>query len=320
LARDSVELLSPLLDAIDQAMAEQKLHDPSQRDPELVAQALPWLKGINRYFGAEVRGWENVPRGEPFLVVGNHSGGLLTVDAAPFMARWIEMRGSEAPLFGLGYDLLFAYPAMGRLLPKLGLLPASRDNARRALDKGGAVMVFPGGDHEVFRPWTERHHVDFGGHTGFIELAIEAGVRVVPMTIHGSHESTFVLTRGEQIARLLGIDRLHVKVFPIIWNIPFGITPAFVPSLPLPSKITVQLGTPIDWSHYGPEQADDAEVRQACYDEITGIMEQALCDLAAERPHPVRSRLDEARPGKALQRAVRFLRRRSSGRTRSRSG
>ena len=41
---------------------------------------------------------------------------------------------------------------------------------------------------------------------GFIELAISAGVPVVPMTIHGAHETTFVLTRGHRIARELGVS------------------------------------------------------------------------------------------------------------------
>ena len=57
-----------------------------------------------------------------------------------------------------------------------------------------------------------------------------------------------MLTRGRRLAQRMGLTRLRVKVFPPIWNIPFGITPAFVPSFQLPAKVTIQLGEPLDWS------------------------------------------------------------------------
>ena len=143
---------------------------------------------------------------------------------------------------------------------------------------------------------------------GFVELAINAGVRVVPMTIHGAHESTFVLTRGRELARQLGLDRLRVKVFPMIWSFPFGPTPAFLPSVPLPSKVTVELGPPLDWTHHPVEAADDPAVLQACYEEVTGRMQEALDRLAGERPYPLLSRLNELRPSRAASRLFGMLR------------
>jgi 1-acyl-sn-glycerol-3-phosphate acyltransferase len=218
---------------------------------------------------------------------------MMTFDVAPLMLRWILERGPATPLYGLTYDLLFAYPGLGPLLRRLGCLPASHVNGQRALDKGASVVVFPGGDFEVFRHWNERNRIRFGGHMGFIELALHAGVRVVPMTIHGAHESTLVLTRGRHLASRVGLTRLRIKVFPVIWNIPFGITPAFVPSFPLPAKVTVCLGEPIDWRHIDPEQAEDPAILQACYDEVTGAMQATLDELAHERPHPLLARVAE---------------------------
>ena len=267
--------------------------DPFGRDPKLVRQLLPVFEVVNLYFGTEIRGWENLPEHGPFLVVGNHSGGLETNDAAFFATRWVRERGPDAPLYGLAYDLLFAYPGVGSLLRRLGIVPASHDNGQRALAMGAPLVVFPGGDYEVFRPWSERNRIRFGRHMGFVKLALETGVPVVPMTIHGAHQSTFVLTRGRWIARLTGIDRLHINVFPFVWNIPLGLTPAFVPSIVLPSKVTVQIGAPLDWSRHGPARADDPVVLRACYDEITGIMQADLDALARERPYPVIERLRE---------------------------
>jgi len=100
----------------------------------------------------------------------------------------------------------------------------------------------------------------------------------------------------------MGLTRLRIKVFPLIWNIPFGITPAFIPSIQLPAKVTIQLGEPLDWSHYGAEKARDPDVLQRCYDEITTIMQQTLDDLASEHPYPVLTRLNELRPINVLRR------------------
>lgn len=291
------------VDALDHATVEQIKRDPFQRDPATVRAYLPYIKAAASYFGTEIRGWKNLPDEGPCLIVGNHSGGAETTDAYGLMARWVEERGPEAPIYALAYDLLFAYPVVGPLLPKLGMLPANHDNGRRALERGAPVVVFPGGDHEVFRPWTHRNRIEFAGHKGFVSLAIAAGVPVVPMTIHGAHQSTFVLTRGDAIAKRLGLTRLRVKVLPLIVNIPFGITPAFVPSVPLPAKVTLALGRPLEWSRrYGPDQADDPEVLQRCYDEITGVMQATLDALAKEHPFPVLERLNELRPSRLARR------------------
>jgi 1-acyl-sn-glycerol-3-phosphate acyltransferase len=297
-------LMRPLVDAIDEAVKAELRQDPFQRDPTAVRVVLPLIKAVNRYFGAEVRGWENLPQNGAVLVVGNHSGGAQTIDVAPLLEHWIEDRGPRASLYMLGYDLLFAFPIVGPLWRKLGLLRASPSMARAALKRGAAVVVFPGGDYEVFRPWSKRNKIDFGGHTGFVELAIAARVPVVPMTIHGTHQSTIVLTRGRKIARWMGLERLHIKVFPFIWNIPLGVTPAFIPSLQLPAKVTVQFGEPLDWSHYGPEKAADPKVVQKCYGEITGVMQRTLDALAREHPYPVLSRLNELRPSRLVGRLI----------------
>ena len=299
----AVSLLQPVLDALDHATAAEIARDPFRHDPRFIRRQLPVLRAIAEYFDVEIRGWEQLPAQGPFLIVGNHSGGAETTDAVALLARWVDERGAEAPLYALAYNLLFAYPVIGRLLPKLGLLPASPENGRRALAQGAAVLVFPGGDNEVFRPWTHRNRVELAGHTGFVSLALSCGVPVVPMTIHGAHQSTFVLTRGDELARLLGLPRLRIKVFPLIVNIPFGITPAFVPSLQLPAKVTIELGRPLDWhQRFGPEQADDPAVLQQCYDEITGVMQATLDRLAQEHPYPVLERLNALRPSQVAKR------------------
>jgi 1-acyl-sn-glycerol-3-phosphate acyltransferase len=191
----------------------------------------------------------------------------------------------------LTYNLNFGLPALGKLLRSLGFVPASHENGAAALRRGAPVLVFPGGDEEVFRPWLQRNQIDLGGRMGFVSLAIRERVPVVPMTIHGTHESTFVLTRGHTLARLTGLHRLRIKVFPLIWNIPLGVTPAFVPTLQLPAKVTVEIGEPLNWQRFGVEHATDPDVLRTCYEEITMTMQRTLDRLVTENPYPVLTRL-----------------------------
>jgi 1-acyl-sn-glycerol-3-phosphate acyltransferase len=138
-----------------------------------------------------------------------------------------------------------------------------------------------------------------------VKLAIEAGVPVVPMTIHGAHESMFVLTRGTNLARRLGLNRVHVKILPLVLAVPVGISPFGLGAMRLPSKVTVQLGPPLDWSRYTAADAEDPEVLDRCYVEITGVMQSTLDSLHREHPHPIRERLSELRPRKIVRRMLR---------------
>ena len=150
------------------------------------------------------------------------------------------------------------------------------------------MLVYPGGDREACRPWTQRDRVDLGGHRGFVRLALRSGVPVVPVVAHGSHDSVVVVARGERVAAALGLGALRIKVFPIMLGPPFGLTTALLPPPPLPSSITVEFLPPIDWSGLGPAAADDPVVVARCADEVTGAMQAALDRLSRERAHPLR--------------------------------
>jgi hypothetical protein len=87
-----------------------------------------------------------------------------------------------------------------------------------------------------------------------------------------------------------------MRVAPILWQVPWGVSLALLPGFPLPAKITMQIGEPMDWSHLGPEAAEDPAVVDRCYAEITESMQASLTRLAAEHPYPVLSRLRSLLP------------------------
>jgi 1-acyl-sn-glycerol-3-phosphate acyltransferase len=268
-----------------------------QRDRRFVRGVPAVATAMTAYFRPTVRGLDRVPAEGPVLLAGNHSGGILMPDVMALFGAWIRRFGIDRPLRPLGFDLPFAIPGFGALLPKLGAIPACPANAEAALGRGDSVLVYPGGDRDDFRPWRDRHRIDLDHRTGFVRLALRTGVPLVPVVSHGSHESLVVLSRGDRIAAALRLDRLmRVKIFPVVVGWPLGIAPGWLPYVPLPAKVTVEVQPPIDFRARGLERdhAEDPDVVDACYREVEAVMQHALDRLAR---HPALPLLDP--PGRA---------------------
>jgi 1-acyl-sn-glycerol-3-phosphate acyltransferase len=261
----------------------------AERDPVFLRKARPVLERFAAYFRSEVRGFDRLPPEGPFLVVANHSGGQIPPDLPVLLTAWWRQRGEDERVYALFHSFFLGLPGVGRIMVRAGAVEASFDAAEEILRSGGILIDFPGGDREVFRPWRDRNRIDFGGRLGSVRLALRTRVPVVPCVSIGGHETLVVLARGERVARWLQIDRLfRIKVMPLVAGPPFGIVPGGIPTWPLPSKITVELGEPFDWSaRYGPDSADDDTVVRECYEELVQTMQSTLDRLAAERRFPV---------------------------------
>jgi 1-acyl-sn-glycerol-3-phosphate acyltransferase len=288
--RHGFSLLETFGERVDHAL-DQGLF---QRDPVFVARLMPVLERALAWFDAEVRGFENIPSDGPCMLVGNHSGFMYIPDFWALLRQWVTERGPDAPLYAMTYDLLFSIPGAAALARRVGAVPGSRANASRVLDAGLPLIVYPGGDAGAMRVWTQRNRVDFEGRTGFVRLALRHGVPVIPFVGHGSHDVVIVLASRRRMARHLGLDRFRVHAWPLFVGMPFGIATPLLPPPPLPAKVTVRVGEPIDWSQHGAAAADDPEVVRHCYAEILGRMQADLDDLAAEIPHPIAHRATSA--------------------------
>jgi len=280
-------VLSPLVTFLGRRIEHELAVPWFCRDNELVHRMIGTGERYASLFFPEVHGIENIPRNGPALVVGNHSGLFYMPDVFITGLAVVRRRGLDQPFYGLAYDLLFAIPGIERILRGLGGIPAGHEQAEAALAQGALVLVYPGGDYEACRPWSERDRVEFADHHGFVKLALRARVPVVPVVAYGAHHTVVILSRGERLARLLGLNLLRIKVFPILLGPPFGVNSFLTPPLPLPAAITVDFLPPIDWTHLGPEGADDEEVVEHCYGEITALMQATLDRLHAEHPHPL---------------------------------
>ena len=253
--------------------------DLDQRDPDYIRDQLPgtWLLA-SLYLRADVRGLDRIPAEGPVLLVGNHSGGNVPPDTFVFTLAFCSYFGVERPFYQLAHNLVVSAPPLG-WLRKFGTVAANPENAKLALKSGAALLVYPGGDYEVARPSWERHKVDFGGRTGYVRLAREAGVPIVPVASVGGQETALFLTRGQWLAKLLMTDKLlRVKGIPISISLPWGVNISdFAGHIPLPAKITIEVQEPIE------VDGDD----EAVNDKVLASLQAGVDRLAAERRFPV---------------------------------
>jgi 1-acyl-sn-glycerol-3-phosphate acyltransferase len=255
-------------------------------DPEYIRTTLPTLRMFSDvYHRADVRGLNNIPAEGPVLLVGNHSGGTLISDTFVFAQAFYDHFGPLRRFHQLAHDMVFQIPGVRGSLSRYGTVPASPENMGRALEREAALLVYPGGDHETYRPTWESAEIDFAGRSGFVSLAIEHDVPIVPVVAIGGQETALFLGRGRRFARALRLDSLlRLKVLPAQIGPPFGVTVLDLPGrIPLPAKITVRALPKIDLKKRLGAKPDIEEA----YELVTGKMQKALSDLDAERSLPV---------------------------------
>jgi 1-acyl-sn-glycerol-3-phosphate acyltransferase len=261
--------------------------DPfSLRDPVYIERTLPAIRLASQlYFRADVRGIDHIPAEGPVLLVGNHSGGTLIADTFVFGQHFVDHFGPGRPFYQLAHDLVFKLPGLRSLLERNGTVPASPDNMARALRRDAALLVYPGGDHETYRPSWESDQIDFAGRTGFVKLALKHRVPIVPVVSIGGQETALFLGQGRRLARALHVDRkLRLKVMPAAIGPPFGISFLDLPArIPLPAKISIRVLKPIDLRERLGQSPDPEEG----YELVTSTMQRMLTRLSGERTLPV---------------------------------
>ncbi|MFL6200148.1 MAG: lysophospholipid acyltransferase family protein [Thermoanaerobaculia bacterium] len=254
------------------------------RDPEFIRAVMPFNELAYRYyFRVEARGFENTPESGPFLLIGNHNGGISTPDTGMTAHAWYSCKGADAPIYGLVHPQIFDIPYLNVYAMKIGGIRAHPRAAMAALERGAPLLIYPGGGDDVYRTYDRRHEIVLSGRTAFVKLALRYGLPIVPIVTLGGHDSLIVLDDGKDLARALGLDRYGVERLPIALTLPWGLTVGVVPYWPLPIRIEIEVGTAISWQGLGPESARDREVVRACYLEVERAMQGMLDRMVAAR-------------------------------------
>jgi 1-acyl-sn-glycerol-3-phosphate acyltransferase len=258
-------------------------HETGKWDPGFTEQLVGAFRPlVRRWFRAEVRNVDNIPPAGGALVVSNHSGGMFTPDVMIFGSAFYDTFGYHRPLYTLAHYGLFIGPLDG-WFRRLGVIEASRENAAAALHSDAVVLVFPGGDFDAYRPTLTANTVDFNGRTGYVRTAIEAGVPIVPTVSIGAQETQLFLSRGNWLARRLGLTKARMDILPLSFGFPFGLSVIFPPNLPLPAKVVTEVLEPIDLTARFGEDPDVNEVDAY----VRSVMEGALKRLASQRRFPI---------------------------------
>jgi 1-acyl-sn-glycerol-3-phosphate acyltransferase len=235
-----------------------------------------------RWFRAEVRGLESFPPTGGALVVSNHSGGVLTPDWNVLAPALYGKFGYDRPLYTLAHYGVFFTPLRASL-SRLGVIHASRENAAEVLRSGAMLLVFPGGDYDAFRPTLGQNVIDFDGRTGYVRTAMQAGVPIVPAVSIGGQETQLFVSRGNWLAKRLGLKRIRIEILPVTIGFPFGLTVLFPANMPFPAKIVYQVLEPIDIAEKFGKDADVDEVDA----HVRSVMQTALDRLGRQRRFPV---------------------------------
>ncbi len=245
-----------------------------------------WNPLCDYWFRMEMEGWDNLPE-PPALLIGIHSGAPFVWDAWTVGVQWWRHFGSERPIHGTAHDALMAAPGVGTFFRKMGVLPASRESISAALDAGRDVALWPGGEVDSLRPWTQRDEAVLGGRKGFIRMAIKAGVPIVPISTVGGPDGMPVLTSGKKLAEWTGLAKFaRIKRMPVAISAPWGLSPAMLPEIPFPTKIRTAFQEPVEIDP-DPERADDQNYVQEKYYEVRDSIQVGMDRLARRRRFPI---------------------------------
>ena len=230
------------------------------------------------------------------MLVGNHNGAILPLDVMFALTAVHDHLGPDRIIHPLSHDGIFFHPTIRGYADRLGVLRASPTASAAVLDAGRVMLVYPGSDWDASRSFAERGLIELAGRKGFVRAAFAKRVAIVPVVSVGTHEQLIILTRGEGIARALHMPELmRTKTFPIGLALPWGLTSALLPYVPLPAQTTVAFGPPITFDALMPggitaatvaeaaAYASDPEMVDRGYALVSARMQAMLDELSAGR-------------------------------------
>ncbi len=228
----------------------------------------------DHWFRVEWEGLEKIPTDGGALLVANHAGAIPS--DAPVIMHGIETE-LERPVYGLADELFKKLPIAGTLWSRTGGVLAHPDNAYRLLrEQDQLVLVFPEGSKGPGKTFNERYRLRRFGRGGFVQIAMRAGVPVVPIAVVGAEESMPILANIRPLAKALGLPYMPITANMLAFG-PLGSTLWF------PAKFKLRVLDPV---HFDAEPDQPRYSRSKVMDESEAIRQQiqeALYDMLRSR-------------------------------------
>jgi 1-acyl-sn-glycerol-3-phosphate acyltransferase len=199
------------------------------------------------WFRAEWEGLERIPSSGGALLVANHAGAIPA--DAPVIMHGIEEE-LHRPVYGLADYWFRSLPVIGTAWSRGGGVPAHPDNAYRLLrEQQQLVLVFPEGTKGTGKLYSERYRLRRFGRGGFVEIAMRAGVPVVPIAVVGNEEAMPILARSARLAKLTGLPYAPLTANMLLLG-PLGLITYFPAKFKLRVLEPVSFDLPPDQERY----------------------------------------------------------------------
>ena len=219
----------------------------------------------DRYFRVDSLGADRIPACGPVILVANH-GGVLPVDAGMLCVD--VLRRTEPPRIPRAIMDHFVprLPLVSTWFARLGAVSGTRANAKRLLERGELVAIWPEGVSGPAKRFRDRYQIQRWA-VGFAELAIRYRAPVVPVAVIGAEESWPVMVKLP-ITRWFGAPYVPIPASPV----------------PLPTHYHIRYGMPIEL-HRGrtPDDAADPAIVAAAAGEVRVALEPLIVDARRAR-------------------------------------
>ena len=226
------------------------------------------------WFRAEWDGLDKIPTEGGALLVANHAGAIPS--DAPAIMHGIETELGR-PVYGLADHLFKALPVVGTMWARAGGVAAHPENAYRLLrEQNQLVLVFPEGGKGPGKTYSDRYKLRRFGRGGFVEIAMRAGVPVIPIAVVGAEESMPIVFKIPGLARALGAPYVPITANMMLMG-PLGALVYFPAKFRLQVLDPVTFDVPADQDRYSKSRImDEAE-------SIRVLLQETLYDMLRAR-------------------------------------
>ena len=167
---------------------------------------------------------------------------------------------------------------VGTAWSRVGGVAAHPENAYRLLrEQQQLVLVFPEGEKGPGKLYKDRYQLRRFGRGGFVEIAMRAGVPIVPIAVVGAEESMPIIAKIPAISKALNLPYFPITVNQLLFGPLLGLV------IYLPAKFKLRVLDPIHFD-VAPDQERYSKSRiMDVAEDVRVALQENLYDMLQSR-------------------------------------